>query len=83
MLNILSELIPEAIELHPGYAKKLQSHCGEISKAQRVVELIRTQKGLRTSGVVAGIRMLQSYGDILKKDLVSLGEDKGTTTTFC
>jgi len=27
--------------------------------------------------------MLQSYGDILKKDLVSLGEDKGITMTFC
>jgi hypothetical protein len=82
VLNILSEFIPDVIEQHPDHAEKLQSHCGEIHKAQRVVELIRTQKGLRTSGVVAGIRMLQTHGDILKKDLVSLGEDKGTTTTF-
>jgi hypothetical protein len=83
VLNILSgALIPEAIELHPGHVEKLQSHCGEINKAQRVVELISTQKGLRTSGVVAGLRMLQSHGDILKKDLVSLGDGKGTITTF-
>jgi hypothetical protein len=80
---MVSELIPMAIELHPGLAEKLQSYCVEISKAKRVVDLIRNQKGLQTSGVVAGIRILQSHGEIIKSDLVSLGEDKGTTAAFC
>jgi hypothetical protein len=83
VLSMVSELIPTAIELHLGLAEKLQSYCVEISKAKRVVDLIRNQKGLQTSGVVASIRMLQSHGEILKSDLVSLGEDKGTITAFC
>ncbi len=82
VLSIVSELIPTAIELHIGLEEKLQSYRVEISKAKRVVDLIRNQKVLQTSGVVAGIRMLQSHGEILKSDLVSLGEDKGMITAF-
>jgi hypothetical protein len=88
VLNKVSKLIPKAIELQPGLAKKLQSYHVEveISKAKRVIDLISDQEVLQTSGVVAGIRMVQSHGEILNSDLkslVSLGEDKGTTTLFC
>ena len=88
MLNKVSKLIPKAIELQPGLAKKLLSYHAEaeISKAIRVIDLISDQEVLQTSGVVAGIRMLQSHGEILKNDLmflVSLREDKGTTKFFC
>jgi hypothetical protein len=82
VLTSVSELILTAIEFNPALAEKLQSYRSEISKAKRVVDLIRSQKGLQTSGVVAGIQMLESHGKILKSDLVSLGVDKGTTTVF-
>jgi hypothetical protein len=88
VLNKVSKLIPKAIELQPGLAKKLQSYNVEveISKAKRVIDLISDQEVLQTSGVVAGIRMLQSHGEILNSDLVSLvslREDKGMTKLFC
>jgi hypothetical protein len=88
VLNKVSKLIPKAIELQPGLAKKLQSYHVEveISKAKRVIDLISDQEVLQTSGVVAGIRMLQSHGEILNSDLVSLvslREDKGMTKLFC
>lgn len=78
MLNTVSDIIPEAAELHPGHAERLQSYEREISKATATVGLIRSQKGLQTSGVVAGIRMLQSQGEILESNLMSL-ENKGMT----
>lgn len=76
MLSAVSALIPKAIKMRPGLATKLQPYPIEISKAERVVDLICDQEELQTSGVVAGIRMLQSHGEILKSDLVSLGKDK-------
>jgi hypothetical protein len=82
VLNSVSAGFSFAKKSYPGRAKKFESHCGEISKAQRVVELICAQEELWTSGVVAGIAMLQSHGEILKQDLKSLKQDKGTTMSF-
>jgi hypothetical protein len=83
VLNVVSDLILTAIDVHRGLKEKLQSYRPEISKARRVVDLIRNQKGLQTSGVVAGIRMLENHGQLLESDLMSLGEDKGTPTALC
>lgn len=83
VLNTVSALILTAIEVYPRLKEKLQSHTGEISKAKHVVNLIRNQKGLQTSGVVAGIRMLESHGKILESDLMSLGNNKGMVPPFC
>ena len=70
----------KAIDVHPKLKEKLWSHRGEMSKAKRVVDLIFDQEALQTSGVIAGIRMLESHGKILKGDLMSLGKGKGTIT---
>jgi hypothetical protein len=83
VLNAVSDLIWTAIDVYPSLKEKLQSLAGEINKAKHVVDLIRSQKGLQTSGVIAGIRMLESHGKILESDLMSLGKNKGTTTLFC
>jgi hypothetical protein len=77
VLVVVSQLIQTEIEDHPGHQEKLQSYDAEIDEAKSVVDLIRTQKVLQTLGVVAGIRTLHSHGEILKKDLWSLGETKG------
>jgi hypothetical protein len=77
MLNTVSALISDAIEQNPGRSDELQCHSGEISKSQRVVELIRSQKGLRTLGVVSSIKKLKGYGNILMKALMALDVDKG------
>lgn len=79
VLNSVSELIPTAIEFDSGLEKKLEASRSEISKAKHVVGLIRKQKGLQTAGVVAGIRMLESHGKILKSNVVSRRVDKGMT----
>ncbi|PMD65647.1 uncharacterized protein K444DRAFT_608221 [Hyaloscypha bicolor E] len=76
ILNAVSDLIQTATDVYPSLKGKLQSHTGEINKAKLVVDLIRNQKGLQTSGVIAGIRMLESHGKILKSDLMSLGKNK-------
>ncbi|KAH8755442.1 hypothetical protein BGZ57DRAFT_930721 [Hyaloscypha finlandica] len=76
VLNAVSDLIWTAIDVYPSLKEKLQSLAGEINKAKHVVDLIRSQKGLQTSGVVAGIRMLESHGKILESDLMSLGKNK-------
>lgn len=83
VLNAVSDLIQTAIDVFPSLIEKLQPHTGEISKAKHVVNLIRNQKGLQTSGVVAGIRMLESHGKILKSNLMSLEKNKGMATAFC
>jgi hypothetical protein len=83
VLNAVSDLIRTAIDVYPSLKEKLQSLTGEINKAKHVVDLIRSQKGLQTSGVVAGIRMLESHGKILESDLMSLGKNKGTAALFC
>lgn len=80
MFNVVSKLIPLAIELRPGLKEKLEFQ--EISKAKHAVDLIKNQEGLQTSGVIASIRMLQSQGDILKKSLVSL-DDEGKSSPLC
>jgi hypothetical protein len=82
VLTSVSELFLIAIEHNPGFADMLRSHRSEIKKAKSVVDLIHAQKGLQTSGVIAGIRMLESHGKILKSDLVSLGEDKSAIRRF-
>lgn len=69
--------MPTAVGLYPGLAKKDEPYRIEITNAKRVVDLILNQKGLQTSGVVAGIRILKSHGENLKCDLMSLGDDKG------
>ena len=73
-------LMLKAIDVHPKLKEKLLSYRVEMSKAKRVVDLIFDQEALQTSGVVAGTRMLESHGKILKSDLMSLGEGKGTIT---
>jgi hypothetical protein len=80
VLSTASALMLKAIDVHPKLKEKLWSYRGEMSKAKRVVDLIFDQEALQTSGVVAGTRMLESHGKILKSDLMSLGEGKGTIT---
>ena len=80
VLSTALALMLKAIDVHPKIKEKLSSYLGEISKAKRVVDLILDQEALQTSGVIAGIRMLESHGKILKGDLMSLGKGKGTIT---
>jgi hypothetical protein len=80
VLSTALALMLKAIDVHPKLKEKLLSYRGEMSKAKRVVDLILDQEALQTSGVVAGIRMLESHGKILKGDLMSLGKGKGTIT---
>ncbi|KAH7356404.1 hypothetical protein BKA65DRAFT_474223 [Rhexocercosporidium sp. MPI-PUGE-AT-0058] len=76
-LNAVSELIPMAIEQNSNLKAELQSYRVEINSSKQVVDLIRSERGLQTSGVVAGIRMLQSHGDILKEDLMCMDDKEG------
>ena len=80
VLSTALALMEKASDLYPKLKEKLWSYRGEMSKAKRVVDLIFDQEALQTSGVVAGTRMLESHGKILKSDLMSLGEGKGTIT---
>jgi hypothetical protein len=79
VLKSALELISAAVKTHPKLSEKLQSYGTETKKADRVISLIRAEKGLHTSGVATGIRMLHSLGEILVKDLVSLEAGKGMT----
>jgi len=80
VLSTALALMLKAIYVHPKLKEKLLSYRVEMSKAKRVVDLILDQEALQTSGVVAGIRMLESHGKILRGDLMSLGKGKGTIT---
>ncbi|KAL2073859.1 hypothetical protein VTL71DRAFT_11185 [Oculimacula yallundae] len=76
-LVTVSQLIPDAMTINPKVKPELQSYEVEIRSSKRVIDLIRSQKGLQTSGVVAGIRMIQSHGEILRDDLMCIEEKDG------
>ncbi|KAE9369790.1 hypothetical protein N431DRAFT_443415 [Stipitochalara longipes BDJ] len=66
VLTSVSDLILTAIEYNPGLVEQLKSYRSEISKAKRVVDLIRNQKGLQTSGAVAGQNDLKEIVEKLR-----------------
>ncbi|PVH81841.1 hypothetical protein DL98DRAFT_530892 [Cadophora sp. DSE1049] len=67
-------MIPEAIKLNPSLKPELRLFDDEINSSKAVVDLIRNQSGLHTSGVIAGIRMLQSHSEIVMDDLDCLDD---------
>jgi len=68
------------IEGFPNLAAKLKPNKTEIGKSSRVVALIREEKGLQTSGVIAGLRKIEGLAKTIKKQLVCLGDTKGKST---
>jgi hypothetical protein len=81
-LDMVAVVIPMQIKLHAELSEKLQPCLKEIKKCKLIVDLICDQEGLQTSGVVAGIRMVQSYTEVLESDLKSKKGVKGETTIF-
>ncbi|CZT44868.1 uncharacterized protein RSE6_05117 [Rhynchosporium secalis] len=76
-LNTASELLPAAMSLNTSVKTELQSYEIEVDRSKRLIDVIRSQISLQTSGVVAGIRMIQSHGMILGEDLMRIKQKDG------